>query len=258
MDKQRFINLIKDGAIQAQRKYGICASMTIAQAALESGWGAKIPGNNLFGIKWTPGCGYERQLLNTTERIHDKDILIKDYFRKYKSFAESIDDHTQFLVRNSNYHNLLGVTDYKVACKLIKDDKYATGAGYTEILIKIIEENKLYLYDVPQSFIKIDGGGYANWNGAPGVNLIIRDFSPDISRIFAWTDSDKGASWSFALQVPNSNYTQLKRGINKVVTRRNGGYSFSKNSTYKISVKGYNEAGKVVATASIIIRIPQK
>ena len=110
-----------------------------------------------------------------------------------------------------------------------------------------------------QSFIKLDGGGYASYKGGtPGINLIIKDFSSDIQRVFAWVDSDRCASWSFALQVPNSNYVQLKRGINKVITIRNGGYTFSKGSTYKLTAKGYDKNGKIIATNSIVIKIPEK
>ncbi|MCJ8172888.1 NlpC/P60 family protein [Clostridium botulinum] len=113
------------------------------------------------------------------------------------------------------------------------------------------------IINTPQSYVKIDGGGYANYNGAPGLNLIIRDFSSDIARVFAWVDSDTGASWSFALDPPNSNYTKLYKNTSKVITKRNGGYTFSKGATYKVKVKGYNSSGQVVAENQITLKIPQ-
>lgn len=51
MDPLLFIERIAPMAMVNMRIYGILASVTIAQAALESGWGAHAPGNNLFGIK---------------------------------------------------------------------------------------------------------------------------------------------------------------------------------------------------------------
>nr|WP_242844833.1 hypothetical protein [Clostridium botulinum] len=78
------------------------------------------------------------------------------------------------------------------------------------------------------SYVKLNGGGYANYNGAPGLNLIIRDFSSDIGGVLAWVDSDTGVSWSFALNPPNSDYTKLYKNTSKVITKRNGGYTFSK------------------------------
>lgn len=147
MDKVTFINLVKDGAIKAQQKYGICASLTMAQAALETGWGEHAPGNNMFGIKWNEGCGYGKQLLSTKEFISGIWRTIKDYFRAYESLADSLYDHAMFLVENSRYKNLLGVKDYKVACRLIKEDGYATAPDYTQQLIQIIEENNLNRFD---------------------------------------------------------------------------------------------------------------
>jgi hypothetical protein len=263
MDKQKFIDLIKDGAIKAQEKYGICASLTMAQAILESGWGQYAPGNNMFGIKWQEGCEYGRQLLSTKEFLSGAMRTIKDYFRSYGSLADSLYDHAQFLVQNSRYKNLLGTKNYKTACKLIKEDGYATDPNYTQQLIQLIEENQLYKFDnvqpASQSFIKLDGGGYASYQDKiPGINLIIKDFSSDVVRVFAWVDSDRCASWSFALAVPNANYTLLKKGASKVVVKRNGGYTFSKNSTYKISAKGYDKDSKVVATGTIAIKVPVK
>lgn len=147
MDQQAFINLIKEGAIKAQQEFGICASLTIAQAILESGWGSSASGNNLFGIKWKDGCGYEAQTLETKEYYKGVWQTINAQFRAYKSLADSIYDHAQFLVQSSTYANLLGVKDYKVACKLIKEDGYATDPNYANQLIDIIERVKLYQFD---------------------------------------------------------------------------------------------------------------
>ncbi|BDR64410.1 peptidoglycan recognition protein family protein [Clostridium tetani] len=111
---------------------------------------------------------------------------------------------------------------------------------------------------INNSYINIDGGGYANHKGrAPGINLIIKDFSRDIERVFAWVDNDKGASWAFDLTPPNSNYTTLFKNTSKVITKRNGGYTFSKGSIYKINVKGYDRKGKVVASNQIVLKVPR-
>jgi len=59
-----FIHTIAPMAVAKQRRTGILASITVAQGALESAWGAAAPGNNPFGIK---GTGQE---LNTTEYVN--------------------------------------------------------------------------------------------------------------------------------------------------------------------------------------------
>lgn len=148
-----FIDSIKDGAIKMQKQFGICASLTIAQAILESNWGKSAPGNNLFGIKWTNGCGYRSQSLSTKEFMNGTWQTIQAAFRAYNSLEDSIYDHAKFLVQNKRYSNLIGVKDYKKACKLIQQDGYATAPNYADQLIKIIEENKLYKYDMEDNIV---------------------------------------------------------------------------------------------------------
>ncbi|MBC2578835.1 glucosaminidase domain-containing protein [Clostridium sp. DJ247] len=151
MNSEDFINLVKKGAIEAQSHFGICASLTIAQAILESSYGKSDPGNNLFGIKWTNGCGYRSQTLPTREYYNGVWETINAQFRVYDSLADSVYDHALFLVNNSRYSNLLGVKDYKIACKLIQQDGYATDPNYTSQLTEIIEQYQLYQYDAIDS-----------------------------------------------------------------------------------------------------------
>jgi hypothetical protein len=145
MEQSAFINSVKSGAIAGMTKYGILASLTIAQAAYESGWGNSAPGNNLFGIKWT--SGYASQTLSTKEFINGVWETVNAQFRAYSSWADSVMDHALFLTQNSNYKNIIGVKDYKTVCELIKQDGYATDPNYASTLIEIIEENSLTDYD---------------------------------------------------------------------------------------------------------------
>ena len=71
---------------------------------------------------------------------------INAYFRRYNSWAESIADHTKLLL-NARYSRIIGVTNYKEVCRLIKECGYATDISYTAKLISIIETYKLYEYD---------------------------------------------------------------------------------------------------------------
>lgn len=116
---------------------------------------------------------------------------------------------------------------------------------------RIINTSQFY------SYVKLNGGGYTNYNGAPGLNLIIRDFSSDIGGVLAWVDSDTGVSWPFALNPLNSDYTKLYKNTSKVITKRNGGYTFSKGATYKVRVRGYNGFGHLVAKSQITLKMPQ-
>ena len=58
--QQAFINEVAPGAMAAQRRYGVPAAVTIAQAIDESGWGQSLlatQDHNLFGIKGTGPAG---------------------------------------------------------------------------------------------------------------------------------------------------------------------------------------------------------
>jgi len=152
-----FIQAIKGQATKDMNKYGILASLTIAQAILESGWGSSglsKSANNLFGIKAFSSWKGAKVNLPTHEYYHGKRIEINSYFRKYKSWGNSITDHTKLLM-TKRYERIIGVTDYKLVCKLIRDCGYATDISYTTKLINIIETYKLYEYDTINKIEKV-------------------------------------------------------------------------------------------------------
>ena len=149
-NKQAFINKVKNGAINGWKEYKVLPSLTIAQAILESGWGssqlAKL-GNNLFGIKANSTWKGKTITLPTREYINNRWVTVSAKWRKYNSQADSVKDHALFLKQNQRYKAVLGETEYKEACKKIKAAGYATDPNYTDLLINIIEGNKLYDID---------------------------------------------------------------------------------------------------------------
>lgn len=139
----KYIDEHKDDAIRDMQKTGVPASITLAQACLESmDGGSKLAreANNHFGIKCSDWKG--------PSVIQDDDKK-DECFRKYKSTLESYDDHSLFLRTRPRYASLfkLDVTDYKGWAKGLKKCGYATDPHYADRLIKIIEDNQLYLLD---------------------------------------------------------------------------------------------------------------
>ena len=131
-------------AVEQMKKYGIPASITLAQGLLESGRGTSrlaTIGNNHFGIKaddrWT----------GDTIRSFDNGRWCT--FRKYKDAGKSYEDHSRFLCENSRYDFLfeLEITDYKRWAKGLKDAYYAEDREYDKKLIGIIERYELSQYD---------------------------------------------------------------------------------------------------------------
>ena len=145
---QTFLEKIKPLVIVDMKKTGIPASLTAAQAYIESNKGNSgltVKCNNLFGIKGTYN-GQSGKFM-TTEYYNGKAQRVLANFRAYPSWFESISDHSAMFLRMSRYHNLIGCKDYKQACIFVKQDGYATSPTYTQTLTNTIERFKLYEWD---------------------------------------------------------------------------------------------------------------
>lgn len=138
-----FISMWKSVAIDNMNQYGIPASITLAQAGLESGWGKSRlskEGNNYFGIKCHSWSG---------EKIYADDDHPNECFRKYKDAGQSFTDHSIFLKNNGRYASLfkLDKTDFEGWANGLQAAGYATSQTYATKLIKIIKSYGLNKYD---------------------------------------------------------------------------------------------------------------
>lgn len=149
MTDKEFFERIKNDVIKDMKTSGILASLTAAQAFLESSKGnsklSQAPYNNLFGMKGT----YQGQsvTMKTKEFINGKYVVVDAAFRKYPDWETSIKDHSSLFNRLYRYKNLRGLKDYKLACQYVFQDGYANGPGYDKSLQRIIETYKLYEWD---------------------------------------------------------------------------------------------------------------
>lgn len=152
-DKQKtFLQTVGEMARADMARSGVLASLTTAQAILESGWGTEelaLNANALFGIKadnrWA-GRIYSKDTKECYDGVNFTDIVAP--FRAYGSWKESLTDHSDFLKAGTLYKAVIGETDYRTACKAIKAAGYATDPDYAEKLIWIIEEYQLTAYDM--------------------------------------------------------------------------------------------------------------
>jgi flagellum-specific peptidoglycan hydrolase FlgJ len=145
-NKEDFIKAIASFAVELGTDNHILPCLMIAQACLESGYGKHSPGNNLFGMKWTPGCGHPYQELWTKEWDGNNYVSVLAKFRKYKSFYESLADYTN-LLKKSRYEPVRNAQDYLEATEQIRLCGYATSPAYTQSLRRIIEMYDLTEYD---------------------------------------------------------------------------------------------------------------
>lgn len=144
--KEEYIDRYKAIAIAHMERYGIPASITMAQGLLESDAGnswLSRSSNNHFGIK----CKRDWR----GETIRYDDDAKDECFRCYPSVEASYQDHATFLDTQPRYDSLFayGPTDYKCWARGLKAAGYATAPDYAQRLVRIIEENRLYLLDRP-------------------------------------------------------------------------------------------------------------
>ena len=84
-----FLKIAVPAAQFTQRMYGVPASITIAQAILESGWGKSElarSANNYFGIKVPSSGAYVE--FETAEYVHEKKVMVRGYFASYDTVTQ--------------------------------------------------------------------------------------------------------------------------------------------------------------------------
>ena len=139
---EAYIRRFKKVAQAEQKKYGIPASITLAQGILESNRGkSKLAAhhNNHFGIKcWCRGK--KRDCVNMA------DDSPRDRFKEYTTAWESYRHHSEFVANMPLKVNKK--SNYKDWAKALKRAGYATKSSYAQDLIAIIEKYELYQYDI--------------------------------------------------------------------------------------------------------------
>ena len=161
MKPSDFVKRFYPFALATERRSGISAVFTLAQAAIESAWGEVAPGNMFFGVKDNDGVNGNEQLLNTTEYSRRADLKfpvilsitpvirngekyfryrVKDYFRKYNTPEDCFDDHALFFHKNPRYKRAIPVAKNPVQFAIqVAKAGYATDPDYANTLLKVIE-----------------------------------------------------------------------------------------------------------------------
>ena len=145
-----FIALFGPVARDSLKATGVPASVTLAQAILETGWGGSSIGDakNLFGIKGTGPAG--TTVVHTQECYNGTFVTIKDGFRKYNTWQESIDDHAKLVsgwIYKSAWDNYQANHNADEFARGIHKAGYATDPDYANKLINLMQTYNLYEWD---------------------------------------------------------------------------------------------------------------
>jgi len=139
---EAYILRFKKVAQDEQKKYGIPASITLAQGILESNRGkSKLAAhhNNHFGIKcWCRG--------KKKDCVNMADDSPRDRFKEYTTAWQSYRHHSEFVANMPLKVNKK--SNYRDWAKALKRAGYATKSSYAQDLIAIIEKYELYQYDI--------------------------------------------------------------------------------------------------------------
>ena len=179
-DYERYILTYYPLAIEQMNRYGIPASITLAQGLLESGAGKSElsrKSNNHIGIN------ADKSWNGSTVSSMDNGRLCK--FRKYKEVRESYEDHSKFLAGRERYASLfrLKKNDYEGWAKGLKKAGYAEDRQYPQKLISLIERYGLYKYDnyKPGNTPKKNPGNAQSINGIPFITVGSGELMIDIA-----------------------------------------------------------------------------
>lgn len=154
--RQDFVREIIPTAQKLQRQYGILASISMAQAMVESDFGqSQLAADyyNLYGVKTTSDDPNSVDFA-TAEYIDDQWIEIIDYFKVYPDWDASMTAHAELIYYgvswDENYYSaVIEGNSYKEQAFGLQKSGYATDPDYAQKLINMIEEWDLNQYDQP-------------------------------------------------------------------------------------------------------------
>lgn len=160
MKPENFIKKFKDEIIISTYGTSLLPSVKMAQACLETGYGASFIGeaNNLFGIKaageHTPYWKGDHVSSATFEIVSGSQITIYAKFRKYRSVTDCIRDHSYLLTSLDRYKPVLAAKTAEDQAKALQSCGYATAVNYANTLIDIINKYDLKKLDKRKNFMK--------------------------------------------------------------------------------------------------------
>ena len=149
---QSFLNTIGPVAQQVAQENGIYASVMIAQAALESGWGnsaLSTQSHNLFGVKWNGTGNYVT--MPTQEYYGGQWHTINAKFQSYNSYYDSLTGYAQLIKNNFPNSTRANAATPQIAAANLKYGvygSYATDPNYANSLDRMISDYGLTRYDV--------------------------------------------------------------------------------------------------------------
>jgi len=154
--KQGHINSMIQATLHTYKTHGLFPSLTIAQSAVESGWGPTsglaTQGKAMFGIKATSDWTGKVYTSKTREVYDGKNTTITAGFRAYDNYNDGIIDRANFLKQNQRYTNagVFTASTPEEQAAALKAAGYATDPNYVSSLTNMINSSNLKRFDTPR------------------------------------------------------------------------------------------------------------
>lgn len=156
--EQSFLDATVPAAQACQQSCGVPASVTLAQAILESGWGntgLAREANNYFGIKAGAHATPDQYMeFPTAEYENGKRVMVEAEFAKYPSVAASFIAHGLLLSSAQRYAPAMAVKDDPLAfAQQLQACGYSTSPTYASTLAELMREFNLMQYDLAAGMV---------------------------------------------------------------------------------------------------------
>lgn len=157
-----FVRTYRPHARASEARSHVPWLVTLGQGALESAWGKKMCGNNMFGIKAKTSIPESQRKLCTTKEVHKSpnvrypqvisvtprpdgryDYVVRDWFRVFGSPEESFDSHAKVLQHPRYAKAFTHIDDPYAFADEVAAGGYATAPNYASVLksvMKLIEQ----------------------------------------------------------------------------------------------------------------------
>jgi flagellum-specific peptidoglycan hydrolase FlgJ len=139
LESERLIRAAQS-AVACEEATRVPAELTVAQWAVESGWGIHEPGNNCFGIKAYSGC-YGVQRLNTAEFINGVEKTVQQEFATFPTLTDCFQKHAMLICEGRPYR--AAWQEYETSKNITALVRgiapiYATAPDYARTLLEVL------------------------------------------------------------------------------------------------------------------------
>lgn len=143
-EAENFTEELAPAIQEAAARLGVSPRILLAQAALETGWGHSIVGNNIFGVKAGASWPGATVTAETHEMEGGRMVTHQGAFRAYANIDQAVNDYVGLVSASNRYRAALGSGDNIAAyANVLAAGGYASDRDYAAKLVAIANSSKM-------------------------------------------------------------------------------------------------------------------